>query len=240
MPNLSAEVISQLLYGEEVELLETNDIFARVCSLCDRYEGWVLLQDLMEGFYETNGRVTGLFVNVYREPIINCAPLFTIPFGTTIKIVQRENRFAQVQLVDQTLAYLFTNKITDHLRKSWDEVIELSLQFLNLPYLWGGKDAAKGFDCSGFVQMLYRERGIFLPRDSYMQEREGVEVSLENLEKGDLIFFARNQKIDHVAICMSRVEFIHAVGGDDSKVQIDSLENLKWSQLVKSARRWII
>ena len=80
-------------------------------------------------------------------------------------------------------------------------------------YLWGGT-TPEGFDCSGYVQYLYRKHHINLPRTAWEQSRVGMPVSKNALKKGDLLFFltdkSRGIPITHVGIYLGNGEFIHA------------------------------
>jgi cell wall-associated NlpC family hydrolase len=96
-------------------------------------------------------------------------------------------------------------------RRDVDFVIETARRFLGTPYLWGGT-TARGIDCSGFAQLCYRLAGYTLPRDSYQQfaalatEPEGEPLP------GDLLFFAKEGRIVHVAISLGEGDLIHAEG----------------------------
>jgi cell wall-associated NlpC family hydrolase len=80
-------------------------------------------------------------------------------------------------------------------------------------YVWGGT-TPKGFDCSGYVQYLYKKNNINLPRTAWAQSKKGIPVSRNNLEKGDLLFFLTDKKrgipVTHVGIYIGNGEFIHA------------------------------
>ena len=80
-------------------------------------------------------------------------------------------------------------------------------------YRWGGDSPAVGFDCSGFVQYVFRQHGIDLPRVSRDQAHAGrpLPTSLEGLAPGDLLFFAqRGPSVDHVAIYAGDGRIVHA------------------------------
>ncbi|MBF2058290.1 MAG: C40 family peptidase [Cyanobacterium sp. T60_A2020_053] len=79
-------------------------------------------------------------------------------------------------------------------------------------YLWGGT-VAPHYDCSGLVQSAYVSEGIWLPRDSYQQEEFCINISKEELEQGDLIFFGK-QRVTHVAIYLGEGRYIHSSGKD--------------------------
>ena len=93
------------------------------------------------------------------------------------------------------------------------QILEDAKYFRGGRYVWGGT-TPEGFDCSGYVQYLYRKHHIDLPRTAWEQSRMGREVSLDELKKGDLLFFLtdrkRNIPITHVGIYIGNGEFIHA------------------------------
>ena len=80
-------------------------------------------------------------------------------------------------------------------------------------YVWGGT-TPKGFDCSGYVQYLYKKHHINLPRTAWAQSKKGTLVEKQNLQKGDLLFFLTDKKrgipVTHVGIYIGEGNFIHA------------------------------
>ena len=110
-----------------------------------------------------------------------------------------------------------------------DEVVSYATQFLNVPYRPGGT-TPQGFDCSGYVQYVYRKFGYTLSRTSNDQMRQGVNVKNKKLKKGDLVFFKGSNKksktAGHVGIVVQpgkngQFLFVHAsnrgVRIDDSR-----------------------
>lgn len=83
--------------------------------------------------------------------------------------------------------------------------------FMGVPYLWGGS-TRRGTDCSGFVQSVFREQGILLPRVSRQQYTVGNTISFNSLQYGDLVFFNKYGygRITHVGIYMGNGYFVHA------------------------------
>jgi cell wall-associated NlpC family hydrolase len=91
-------------------------------------------------------------------------------------------------------------------------VLNTAEDHLGVPYVWGGT-TPRGFDCSGFVQYVYRQHGVELPRTSRQQAVVGMAIgaTVSELRAGDLMFFATNGKrIDHVAIYAGNNEIIHS------------------------------
>jgi len=80
-------------------------------------------------------------------------------------------------------------------------------------YVWGGT-TPEGFDCSGYVQYLYKKHHINLPRTAWAQSKKGISVDKEHLQKGDLLFFLTDKKrgipVTHVGIYIGNGNFIHA------------------------------
>lgn len=90
------------------------------------------------------------------------------------------------------------------------EIAEFALQFVGNPYVWGGTSLTNGADCSGFVQSVYKNFGISLPRVAADQAKVGTKVSLEQLETGDLVFYADGGSIYHVVLYIGNGQVVHA------------------------------
>jgi soluble lytic murein transglycosylase-like protein len=88
-------------------------------------------------------------------------------------------------------------------------VVDAARKYLGVPYVWGGTDPAKGLDCSGLVQLVYKQFGIDLPRVSYQQATAGRPVaSLAQARPGDILAF--DNPVDHVAIYAGNGKMIEA------------------------------
>ncbi|MGV8984173.1 C40 family peptidase [Clostridium sp.] len=88
-------------------------------------------------------------------------------------------------------------------------VIAYASNFLGTPYLWGGTTPS-GFDCSGFTQYVYAHFGISVGRTTFDQIKDGTQVSRENLEVGDLVFFGTYENPHHMGIYVGDNNYIHA------------------------------
>ena len=115
------------------------------------------------------------------------------------------------------------------------QIISTAKKYIGVPYLWGGT-STKGFDCSGYVQYVFRAHGITLPRTSKEQYKVGFAVSKSNLKPGDLVFFnTSGSGVSHLGIYLGNNEFIHA--SSSKGVTISSLSNSYWSARYIGARR---
>ncbi|RZM82597.1 C40 family peptidase [Leptolyngbya iicbica] len=94
-------------------------------------------------------------------------------------------------------------------------------------YLWGGT-VGPNFDCSGLMQTAFAASGIRLPRDSYQQEEFVEAVELNDLQPGDLLFFGRGDRPNHVALYLGDGRYIHSSGRDQGRngIGIDSITDL--------------
>jgi cell wall-associated NlpC family hydrolase len=126
------------------------------------------------------------------------------------------------------------------------KLLEAAQKFLGTPYVYG-ESSTNGCDCSGFVKLAFSEIGINLPHQSGSQGELGAPVSVNNLQKGDLLFFNtdshKGTHVNHVGIVLeagnSGVKMIHASSGR-KKVLIDNnifSKNNYWEKAFLFAKR---
>jgi hypothetical protein len=245
-PTEDADVVSQAIYGVNVGILEQHEGWARIRTP-DDYTGWTQLAVLRTGApYATSGRfaqVTSMYAHLYREAsATRHAPLITVPFETKLEIAGNgaDDRWLEVRLVDGRPAWVQTGDVAfDWKPLSSSEMLALSRKFLGIPYTWGGT-SSYGYDCSGFMQMLERQRGVLMPRDAQPQaDWSGVApVSRQNLKPGDLLYFGSSEKhITHTGMYLGEDKFINATTYMTPMVRIDDLSDPHWVRLLVAARR---
>lgn len=116
-------------------------------------------------------------------------------------------------------------------------VLEIARQYLGVPYRFGGASPEEGFDCSGFVQYVFAQRGLRVQRQANHQFLEGQQIPREALAPGDLVFFSvSGGVIDHVGIYAGEDLFIHAPRTGRT-VSYDSLSAPYFKTRFQGARR---
>ena len=132
-----------------------------------------------------------------------------------------------------------TRTNNDRTSGSADELIGNAMGLLGVAYRYGGTSASTGFDCSGFMQHIFkRAMGINLPRTSEEQARMGSSVSRSDLQPGDMVFFRTlgGGRISHVGLYIGNDRFIHAPR-TGKNIEITSLSHKYWSSKYAFARR---
>lgn len=90
------------------------------------------------------------------------------------------------------------------------DLVQYAKQFVGNPYVWGGTSLTNGADCSGFTLSIYKKYGVSLPHHAASQAQLGTGISLGEAQPGDLVFYAKNGVINHVAIYIGNGQVIHA------------------------------
>jgi hypothetical protein len=247
-PSTDADVVSQAIYAAPVAVLEEAGGWSRIRT-ADDYTGWVESMALIAqpGVYGSSGRVVqvrSLFAHVYREDsVTRHAPLVTVPFETLLEVEPGDapsERWMRVRLPDGRRGAIQRGDVAvAPAPLDIPDTIALARRFLGLPYTWGGTSSF-GFDCSGFTQMLVRQRGRVMPRDASVQAKwnGSAPVAAADLRPGDLLYFgASAERITHTGLYLGDRQFINATTHDTPVVRIDNLDDPYWVKLFVSARR---
>lgn len=214
--NDRSEMVSQVLFGEFFEIIETQKQWLKIKLDFDNYEGWIDAKQiktidaqqykLLKEEQPTYNLDLVAFVTDHENA------LTAITIGSSIN-------FLDIKSINSQNHFFDGLKIGGIKQKN--SIVEIAYLYLNAPYLWGGKTPF-GIDCSGFTQMVYKLNGYLLFRDASQQATQGEVLSfIEECEPGDLAFFDNEEgKIIHVGILLAQNYIIHASG----KVRIDRLD----------------
>ena len=209
-PNSKSEMVSQLLFGEKYKVLHQQPNWVKIETINDNYIGWINEKkiNIIEENEWNNLNDPKVVKNYpHLKIIVNELPMY-IATGSQIYLKEK------MKISGFEIDFVYEN-IKNNLE-------EIAKQYLNSPYLWGGK-TPWGIDCSGFTQMVFRQKNIMLKRDAYQQAEQGESLTfLSEGKLGDLAFFDNNEgKITHVGILLNNEKIIHASG----KVRIDHIDN---------------
>jgi hypothetical protein len=221
-PGDHQEMVNQLLFGDLVVIKGSIKDWILVETFDDQYEGWIdskqielISKDIFNDLISTDRfYALGLANKIISEDGMSSV-MFTIgsrlPDYNEKRFSINNNHYHFQGEVQQTNAKAGTSRI-----------IEIAKKYLEAPYLWGGRSPF-GIDCSGFVQVVYKMCGIFLPRDSSQQVLQGENINfIHEALQGDLAFFGNEEgQIIHVGILLDNQQIIHASG----KVRIDKIDH---------------
>lgn len=128
------------------------------------------------------------------------------------------------------------NYIAGNTSSKADKIVATAKKYIGVPYVWGG-ESPKGFDCSGYVQYVFKMHSISLNRTTETQYKHGSYVSKSNLKPGDLVFFQNTYRagISHVGIYIGNGQFIHA--SSSKGVTISNLSSSYYTSHYYGARR---
>jgi cell wall-associated NlpC family hydrolase len=246
-PTLDADVVSQAIYAANVSIVEQKDDWAHVRT-ADDYTGWMPLSSLRPGpGYAVSGRVAevrSMFAHIYREASVTAhAPLLTVPLETRFEVAaepKEHPQWATVRLPDDRSGWVQLGDVAFNAPPlAVAEMLDFTKRFLGLPYTWGGT-STYGYDCSGFMQMVERRRGVNMPRDAQPQaDWDGLApVERKDLQPGDLLYFGSSAKhITHTGMYLGEGKFIDATTYETPMIRIDDLEEARWSRILVAMRR---
>ncbi len=230
---------SQLIYGSPVAILQELEGGWVEIEMSEQYRGYVK----KNGLHPDNPRwrtsenlckVSSLGSLLYPIPDTGINFLARLSFGSLIEtkthFASNNERWLRANLLDGKEVWVQRGDLEIPHTKSLEEVLSLSHQFMGLPYIWGGRSSF-GYDCSGFIQTMYKEMGWILPRNSSQQAESDLlsPITREELKPGDIIFFGES-KISHVGIHLDNERFIHSgVRNQRPKINVLSIDESEYS-----------
>lgn len=238
-PSHRSELVSQLLFGEHYEVLEENTDWLRIKNAFDDYEGYISRIQYTEASLEYFRQIETHDYKISLDlmsPILYRKERMYILLGSILPFTANE-----LFKMEESLAFGGEAKPLSQILKM-PAMKEMAMKYLHTPYLWGGRSPF-GIDCSGLTQQVYKLCGYRLKRDAAQQYQQGKEVNFSEVQPGDLAFFEKNDKIDHVGLVMEDHKILHASG----KVKLDhfthegiSDENQNLTHRLKGIKRILL
>lgn len=204
-PAFDAPQETQVLLGEIMRVFDVTEGWAWVQLSGDSYVGYMKQNFLSAKIHEPTHHVSVPSTLLYTKPSIKVQPVKYLPMNAQLSVTAMEEQFVELA----TGGFVIADH-TSPLTRFKTDFINTAEQFLNTPYLWGGK-SAHGTDCSGLLQTSLHACRMICPRDADMQEQElGSPLLINNLDglkRGDLIFWS-----GHVGIMQNETTLLHASG----------------------------
>ena len=221
--NKGSKLSTQLLYGEECDVFETKNGWSWIQSRRDNYVGYTPTINLTRKIYKPNSKVISLRTVIYTKPDIKSVTKGYLSFNSLVEVIKIKGKYSLIK----NLGWCPSLDLVK-VKSSKFNHIDLSKQYLDTPYLWGGRDSM-GIDCSGLIQNLHQINNRPFPRDTDMQEIFVTnEVKYEkDLKAGDLVFWK-----GHVAMMIDNSNIIHA-NAFHMKTAIEPLSTAK-KRILKS------
>ncbi len=154
-----------------------------------------------------------------------------------VKTYQKQARLNQTGAVDEITWHFLMDygKSGNYGKKDIVRLLNIAMRFGGVPYVWGGASPA-GFDCSGFVQYVFAQVGVNLPRTADVQYELGRKILQADLQPGDLVFFETYEPgASHNGIYVGEGKFVGANSG--TGVAVASLADPYWNTRYLGARR---
>ena len=200
-PSIKSELSSQILYGEEFEIISKKKNWIRIKTNFDNYKGFIKKDKFYEKLSPTH-KVYNSKARVFQKIKKKFIPINKfLYFASGISIINEIGGF--IEFKKNMWVKKKDLKIISHKEQDFKKIFKL---FLNSKYLWGGK-TIKGIDCSALIQIYFFYNRFFFPRDSKDQIRYCKKKKSKKFSKGDIIFWK-----GHVGICLNNSKFIHAYG----------------------------
>lgn len=246
-PDYESPLETQELMGTVVEIVGEKSYWREVVTP-QPYRAWCTDQGLVEMNQEELEAYMAapkvmfmqLYGHIYTKPSLKSATLCDLVGGDIMRFAGRKGRWTKVMLPSGKTGYVPSKELKEHKGfmsiamgegssetispETTEAIIAEAEKLVGVPYLWGGM-SAKGVDCSGLVRISHIMNGILLPRNASQQIKCGDRVELDQLQRGDLVFFGtpatdeKPMRVTHVGIYLGDGRIIHS----SHRVRINSL-----------------
>lgn len=245
-PSEKGKLIGKLSKNAACEILSVKDGWAHIKS--GKVEGYCSTDYLFMGEQAISKAkevvsmvavVNTETLKVREAPNTECEVITLIPRDEELDVLEvMDNGWIKFMLDDEE-AYVSGDfvKVEERLEKAATltellygqgvsnvrvDLVQYAKQFIGNKYVWGGTSLTNGVDCSGFTMRVYEKYGVKLPHYSVGQSQMGKKVTLAEAQPGDLVFYAKNGTINHVAIYIGGGQVVHA-SNEKTGIRISSV-----------------
>lgn len=232
-PDEEGKLIGKLPKNAGCEIIRREGDWTLIKS--GKVEGYVKTEFLLEGWnakkrareaMSTVAVVNTDSLKVREQPNTECEVITQVPKGEELDVVAVEEEWVKILIDDEenyvaaqyvnveeklpaaiTMTELLYGQGVSDIRV---DICKYAKQFIGNPYVWGGTSLTKGADCSGFTLSVFKKFGISLPRTSGSQAGAGTTIKMSEAQPGDLIFYAKGGRINHVALYIGGGQVVHA------------------------------
>jgi SH3-like domain-containing protein len=253
-PDYESALETQELMGTIVEIVGESSYWREIVSP-QPYKAWTTEKTLVEMTSEEiqeykeapKYMFAELYGHIYMEPSEKSQTICDLVGGDVMRMVHKngkaviKGKWAMVMLPSGKTGWVQKSAVEELgeridirmgegsgnmiSRERMEAIISSAHQLLGVPYLWGGM-SAKGVDCSGLVRISAIMNGVLLPRNASQMIKCGIPVQLDQLQRGDLVFFGtaasdeKPMRVTHVGIYLGDNHIIHS----SHLVRINSLD----------------
>ncbi len=232
-PDESGKLVGKMSNNAACEVISTEGDWAKIQS--GKVEGYCHTDYLLTGILakkraeETVSKVavsTSGGLRVRETPGTDGEIITTMGEGESLEVVEELDGWIKVLLDDEeayisaefsevkqelptaiTMTELLYGEGVSDVRV---DLCQYAQEFIGNPYVWGGTSLTKGADCSGFTLSIFKKYGFSLPHSAASQSQMGTDVSLSEAKAGDLVFYAKGGRVNHVAIYIGNGQVVHA------------------------------
>lgn len=231
-PSQIARLTSQVIRGETVTCYDEIGDWAWVQNETDGYVGYVESSALRFEVFEDTHQVSVRHTFLFPEPDLKSPPMDSLTMTGSVQVIGESGNYSEVA----GGGWVYSKHLMQ-IADTAPDFVETALEYLGVPYLWGGRTSL-GLDCSGLVQVALNRAGIPCPRDSDMAaEALGTEVPYDRdkteIRRGDVIYMP-----GHCTIALDGASVVHA-NAFALQVTVEALEPVLERVRVESRGRGV-